>query len=300
MSENNTSPAQHLAVAASLYPDIWKKIDASRNTEAWPDWCFMPVACVATLISPEWRGRRDLHNMAKDAALIAGLAAWRVTQGIYRFDSGLYAALITTSINRLPAEVLTLLPEWGVYVETQHDAGIKGFFAHCEWDHRTRSPELRLLLDRGYELIPMAIPLRDGTLSESVSSVIPVTDKPFADMWAPAVSLLLYICSVAADFGHYTAKRPEPVKTKRGMRLFPPDKPTVVETGKAVGSVLRASQHSDLRSESVPGERRVAPHVRRAHWHGYWSGTPKKLAVRWMHPILVNTTDPCEYVRTVK
>lgn len=32
------------------------------------------------------------------------------------------------------------------------------------------------------------------------------------------------------------------------------------------------------------------PHVRRAHWHGYWVGSKsdKRFVLKWLHPILVN------------
>ncbi|EKA7659286.1 hypothetical protein OL397_004460 [Salmonella enterica] len=238
--------------------------------------------------------------MATDIARLSGLAAWRATQGIYRFDPDLYAALITTPVDRLPAEVLTLLPEWGVYVETPGHDRFTGFFAHCDYDPRSKSPELRLLLDTVDNLIPVAIPVMNGMLSDAIDTATPGFGKQLADMCQPLVSLVLYICSVSADFGHYTAFRPMPKKTKRGLRLFPPDKSTVINTGERIGSVLRASrQISQNSAPAVPTGRTVQPHVRRAHWHGYWSGTPRKLSIRWMHPVLVKVIETEAYIRKV-
>lgn len=37
--------------------------------------------------------------------------------------------------------------------------------------------------------------------------------------------------------------------------------------------------------------RHVSPHVRRAHWHGYWLGkrdNPTDLVIKWIAPVIVN------------
>jgi hypothetical protein len=64
-------------------------------------------------------GRR-LHPENIHRLGIAGaLATWRVTQGIYCFDSDLAEAIADTPRNgELPADLLFHLPEWCVYIET--------------------------------------------------------------------------------------------------------------------------------------------------------------------------------------
>lgn len=239
--------------------------------------------------------------MAGDAARLAGLAAWRATQGIYQFDPDLYAALITTPVDLLPVEILTLLPEWGIYVETPEQPHFEGFFAHCDCDPRNRRPELRLLLNKSDDLFPIAVPLVDGMLSEAIETIAPGFGEQFAGICQPLISLVLYICSVTADFGHYYARPPAPVKTKRGPRIFPPDKPVIINTGSQIGALLRASRAGSHDSGlGISGDRGVAPHIRRAHWHSYWKGKPKRPELRWMHPILVNMEQPEERVRRVK
>lgn len=238
--------------------------------------------------------------MAADVSRLASLAAWRATQGIYQFDPDLYAALITTPVDRLPVEVLTLLPEWGVYIETPGHDRFNGFFASCDYDPRNGSPELRLQLDTEDNLISVAIPITGGFLSDAIDIATPGFGGHMAETCRPLISLVLYICSVSADFGHYSAYRPVPTKTKRGFRMFPPDKPTIIKTGERIGSVLRASrQRQQTSAPDVSVGRTVQPHVRRAHWHGYWSGTPRKFKIRWMHPILVKANEPKSYIRQV-
>ncbi|BDH46414.1 hypothetical protein TUM12370_24580 [Salmonella enterica subsp. enterica serovar Choleraesuis] len=280
----------HLTAAAKIYPGVWQAIDRARENGDWPEWCFAPMAEIFPFAISSWDRRPSPVALSADVARLAGLAAWRVTQGIYRFDPIVYQSMIETPTGRLPAEVLTLLPEWGVYVETQNMPDTVGFFAHCEWDHRSNTPELRLLLDTNTGLQPVAIPLTGGTIADAADHIAPGYGEIVAARCADCVALLLYMCSITADFGHYSASRPSPVRTKRGPRLFPPRAPVIVQTGEQLGKVLRASQEGYSSSDNITGKT-VAPHLRRAHWHGYWSGTPRRFDIRWMHPILVNETE---------
>lgn len=243
----------------------------------------------------------DMLRIAVEGAHVAGLAAWRVTQGIYRFDADLYDSLLNTPIADvdLPSEVLTLLPEWGIYVETPYGCHCRGFFAHCEWDHRTKTTELRLLLDVEDELLAVPVPLIDSSLALSIETIIPGMAGATVEL-EPLISLLLYICSITADFGHYSAVKPVPVKTKRGYRLFPPPKPTIVQTGNLIGSTLRVSREAQEHEVGLPTGKVMPAHVRRAHWHGYWSGKPRRFNVRWMPPILVNCEESHGIIRNVK
>lgn len=288
--DQQPSPVMHLRAATKIYPGIWQAIDMLREKPDWPDWCFIPLSEVFSYAISTWDRKPDPIALASDVARLAGLAAWRVTQGIYRFDADVYQSMVETPVGRLPVEVLTLLPEWGVYVETQHMPGVIGFFAYCEWDRRSSTPELRLLLDSSDGLTPISIPLTGGSLADAVDFIIPGQGKNVAALCSDCVALLLYMCSIAADFGHYSTSFPDPVKTKRGLRIFPPTSPVIVETGGRLGKILRASQGGLSPSDGYTGKS-VAPHLRRAHWHGYWSGNPRRFDIRWMHPILVNATE---------
>jgi hypothetical protein len=58
------------------------------------------------------------------------------------------------------------------------------------------------------------------------------------------VSLVLYLCSENAEIrpgggGDRLPAYPEPKKTKKGSRLFPPDRPTDLEVGYRLGASLR-------------------------------------------------------------
>ncbi len=46
------------------------------------------------------------------------------------------------------------------------------------------------------------------------------------------------------------------------------------------------------------------PHLRKAHWHHYWTGPKsdpdqRKLVVRWIHPVFVGQNETTPVVRRV-
>ena len=174
-----------------------------------------------------------------------------MTKGIYRFDPTTFDALWKTPVTGdIPTEVLFHLPEWCVYIatpdQTWQGSTLNGFFAHLECDMNDRRTELRLVLDvtgpAGDELIGMPIHLGKGGVTEGVEAMLKEAARHFparvqtpegmlerlsSDV-SPLVSLVLYLCSQAAEIkevgaGKRVPTRPKPQKTKKGMRIFAPD-----------------------------------------------------------------------------
>ena len=91
----------------------------SRRKELgnWPDWCFLPLAGTYAIVS---KGKTPA-NQAHHIGILGALAAWRVTQGIYRFDPTTFDAppgeRASHRVTSRP-EVLFHLPEWCVYIPT--------------------------------------------------------------------------------------------------------------------------------------------------------------------------------------
>ncbi|MCR4443263.1 MAG: hypothetical protein NUV48_14105 [Peptococcaceae bacterium] len=125
---------------------------------------------------------------------------------------------------------------------------------------------------------------------------------------APYVSLVLYLCSVSADYAgeppQHPSQRP-PAKKK----LVAANETRVWEVGVRVGAALRAArvapgriapQSSDQEEKSRSSPR---PHYRRAHWHHFWVGPRKgerRLTLKWLHPVLVNVRKETETPATVR
>lgn len=241
---------------------------------------------------------------------LAALGAWRYSQGIYRYDTNVYNELINTiPSGEMPTEVLFRLPEWCVYIETPNrtweGTPLYGFFAHLEYDVGTARPELRFLLDTASGLIGFPLHIGKWTITEAVNRVINESKKQASSHYIDArldsateiisidmyglVSLLLYLCSDEPDIaddrvpGSYP-ERPKPKKTKKGWRMFPAEKPRVWKIGETLGEQLR----SDLSASD--GTRTIMPHLRKAHWHGFWAGPrdgERRFHYKWLPPIFV-------------
>lgn len=321
-------PRDHVAAAAHHYPQAWRqsdefRADRGRGLPDWPAWCYLPLAAAYAIVSADLRVDRLSVQHVGDVARLGALAAWRVTQGIYRFDPALYAAIVDTPVSGdVPHDVLYRLPEWCVYVETPglawNDGQLFGFFAHLEYDVNTGRPELRLLLDADTALVPVPLHLGPWSLAESISRAVDVAHvqaavvggmpagvpKVLREWVEPLVSLLLYLCSQNAEIGDGQSQpaNPEPKRTKSGWRLFPPDRPTTWDVGVRLGSALRAAYHA---AETGQGGTHAGPraHIRRAHWHGYWTGPregERRFDLRWMPPIPVNVNDVADLPATVR
>lgn len=313
-------PVQHLHTASRLYPQAWGQVEdfrASRGLHGiprWPDWCFMPMAGWHAIVSADNGGSMTLAR-ANDIAQLAAIGTWRYSQGVYRFSPEMLQALADSPVNgNLPSEVLYRLPEWCVYVETPGmswwDDVLSGFWAHLEWDVNTQRSELRLLLDGDRLLHPVILHLGPWSIEEACQKAVAEGDKQaakvgvaqpshvqehlassMAESVVPFVSMLLYLCSQEPDIDHDREpgahpRRPEPTKTKKGFRLFPPNKPSLWRVGETFAAELRLANADN---PELSG-RHPSTHLRRGHWHGYWLGPrsgERRFEYRWISPLVV-------------
>lgn len=294
---------QHLESVSRDHPGVWKRyaqiVGNRRQIGDWPSWCFCPVAAALSVVS---KGTNRVHpKQTIDIARVAALAAWRPTQGIYRFDAELLEELMATPVaGNLPAEHLQRLPEWCVYVELNSPENL-GFFAHLEYDLNTQQPELMLLVDGHEGLVPVALPLR-GTLDDALATFLEHASKRLAShaaiakTVAPLVSIVLYLCASDAEMRptrdpKRTHQAHGPKRGRDGELYLPPARrPEVWETGFRLAAALRAAAQAGATSSG----RGPRGHIRRAHWHSYWkgSGDDRELELRWLPPIAVNLELP--------
>ncbi|GAA6732831.1 hypothetical protein YIM73518_25950 [Thermus brockianus] len=123
-----------------------------------------------------------------------------------------------------------------------------------------------------------------------------VSPKPLAQVLQVLLNLALYLCQEAPDLGAFPRKPPE-VRVKKGrVQVHPPEAPLVIPTGWRWGRPLRAFREAKGREGEERGGtgRSVAPHIRRAHWHLYWTGEgarkdPSRATpwIRWVPATLV-------------
>jgi hypothetical protein len=217
----------------------------------------------------------------------------------------------------------TSLPMYGAWVSI--DIKSQGMMAlaitpdldhlYLDYENGVITPEQRLffILPTQHMSLATGGTVEDG-LAESFDHLQPDLDprikqardeiiRENAEWVKPIVNLLLYLCA-GADYAGPAPKNPQPKKTKHGLRLFPPNKPTVWDVGVRMGSALRTAYTAQSASDGGAGVgRQVRPHIRRAHWHGFRSGarlTPegqpipaekRRFDLRWLPPIAVNIED---------
>lgn len=255
----------------------------------------------------------DELSVARIISPINTVAAWRMTQGIYRFDPSLYESLIETTLTGdLPADVLHHLPEWCLYLETpglhalridHGKAPIAGAWVRA--DHEPDgTPSLIFTLD----IIEAQRPeshtiLLDGSLESAVADTLNMwgmhskeVAEGIAKCIRPLINLVLYLVGTEDIRGASgMPSNPSPKRTRRnGMKLFAAEGLRQWDVGVRMGAALRSAYRA---AESGEGGTHAGPrpHVRRAHWHSYWTGKidteDRRLVPRWLPPIPVNLTD---------
>ena len=231
-----------LTAVGRAYPNAWKQVALFRSAKGdadfsdWPDWCFMPISAGYAIVSGGGDRRVPLE-LGSHPAIVTGLATWRMTQGIYRFDNTVLDAVVDTPLEGgLPTDLLRQLPEWCVYVEMSgdlFDTAVHGFWAWLEFDvSRNGRAELRVMLDlarnpddplrpdgpSGFLAVPLALdapdiksawqrlmepaaaPFADVINTDLLGSSNPfVAGNPVGDIVRRALSLLLYICSASGE-----------------------------------------------------------------------------------------------------
>ena len=309
-------PSDHLNNINRKYSKGYGLIDEIRKDRGkdlpnWPKWCFMPMAGFYAVISKATGYDRLPPELISDVGRLSAIATWRYSQGIYRFDPDIFDALWTTKLNgNLPGDVLLRLPEWSVYIETPEKkfegSKIFGFWAHLEHDANDNRRELRLLLDLEETLLPMPIHIGNWPLKTGLEKVMAESRKyipstfdteipqekeisAISENYMPLISLVLYLCSDRPDFGaDKKPLRPKAKKTKKhGWRLFQAPGPTIWHIGDRIGKLIREARESEKTDSSG---RTIKSHIRRAHWHGYWSGPltgKRRFDYQWMPPIPV-------------
>lgn len=150
-------------------PGAWRALDELRQRRAseWPAYVYAPLDVAGVALANAYRAAgkampKHAWELVAPALELAGLAAWRSTQQVFRFDQDLYQALLETPITgAIPGEHFRRLPAWGVYVETPGltaplvgggETAVHGTFAWLDWRADRREDILTLGMDTDLQL----------------------------------------------------------------------------------------------------------------------------------------------------
>jgi hypothetical protein len=312
------------------YPRAWDIHNEFRssctNDANWPEYVFAPRQAARHVVTG---GTPVTKDDAGAITFVGALAAWRPTQGIYRFDDSLLDALWATPVTgNLPGDLLHRLPEWCVYIELGRATAlgfVHGVWARIGFDSDTREEELDLLAEVNDGCVSVRLPLV-GTLEDSLevsrrdalglaggdpvrrleAEIHHANRRTMAE---PILSVVLYLCSANAEMRSTAQidrpRRPKPQRHKSGdLRWHAADEPVIWQTGTRLGAALRRA-HERLTDAAGDGTgATVRPHIRRAHWHAFWVGAlnspERRQDVRWLPPIPVNLEDEVPEVATIR
>lgn len=314
-------PKQVLRDIGRNWPEAWHDVkrmraDRGKNLPDWPDWCYIPIAAGIAI------GGSNFFDKQLSPVAITAAAAWRVSQGVYRFDTDLYDELVHQPLDgNLPCEVLTKLPEWCVYVETVNarfqGKPIIGFWAHLESDANDGRMELRFVLfTADGQNIPFPIHLGDWTLEEGLDRMqseankcsgfnLPMLTDSLREEILPLLQLVLYLCAENMDL---QTQPVHPLKRATASgRIDAPKEPHMWIVGQRIGAAIRTYRNkqtfSDTDKQAGGTHASPRPHMRRAHWHHFWKGpldSEREIILRWLSPIPIAVTDEDELIVNMK
>jgi len=318
-------PDDQLRALMQTYPDLGKDINRAYQEKGkrlpdWPDdvllqhWAWMDIV---HKYYPDYDlyDFDDHQKMITLAMSMQAVGTWRYSRDIYCFESEVYEALLSTELpNTIPLKVFRRLPSWSVYVSYPQQVadGSYGFYANLDYELGTGAWELLLTPDIGKGSISFPLELAEGiSLKDAIYSK--EHEEKLKDIGAPEglaatattyidaavdllktpLSLLLYLCSEAPEIDSerepsISPARVQPKKVKSGIKLFAPSVTRTWDVGKKTGELIRQAKEIG----TVHGHK--SPHIRRAHWHGYWTGSHKGERVfgyQWLAPIIVNAEE---------
>lgn len=309
------------------YPDAVSGIEnirlmKGREIPDWPYWCFLLESCWLILFMGK-RRKPFTREMYQEIQKLQVLGTWRYSKGIYSVHPALLNALTETPVSdSLPVDVFLRLPEWCIYIRTpgmiMAGERLHGFWATINQGVADNEKRLCLLLNRQGGIQTESFPLKSGSVksiqekmfsdgldvSGAGADVIEplkqsgyITDylRRKSDDIGKLLSLLLFICSDEPEIdserepGMYPV-RPKQVKTKKGFRLFPAAGPRYWTVGSNTGEML-VTLFDSAGASSING-RQVRTHLRRGHWHGFWSGKrdgseDRIFSYRWLPPQVI-------------
>lgn len=286
---------------------VYEKMVAKPDYYGWPNTPF-----------------KNIYSEEEQSCILAALCPWNYTQTIYEFDTDFFYQLANT-INKdvIPFEALDRFPNYSIYLkhtgnwiqqysETQEAKCIGMWIACAAGDESRRGfVFINHMVDRdsgNMMLQPFALPLSRGltiqqAIEEAYESMGLKPEDTYEDeddfmshteVVSRFVNVLLYLCANNADITDRTPKvKDRRFKllsgiTKSGkFQLFPCRQQKIFSVGQLMSRKMQ-EYGSAINCSNNP----IRPHVRRAHWHGYWTGPLKSERVfilKWIAPTLVGT-----------
>lgn len=228
-SKKSSVPRSILKHVSLLYPSAWNAIDALRvannKNNAWPKCIFCPSLAI-----------RSLFNGNNDLRIIAGLAAWRLTQSIYVFSPEIIKKLELQ--NETLATPIPKMPEWCMYICTPellwNEEKLNGYFCYLDLGENGEILSTLILVVgdiSANNLVEISITMTQLLELDAFPGPngLPVTGATL-DTVKLLLNMYLYLCRIDITFScGGTPSKPKPKRTKNGWVFFEPSKPKIWE-----------------------------------------------------------------------
>lgn len=241
--------------------------------------------------------------------LLSTIYPWKFTKTVYRLDDSIAESLITSNVDEVPVQQLSKFPEWSIYVDLSNakvksscgTKNVSGFFATLG-EHNSDlnfSIDLVMLLDGDDEFEANSLIFDESTksISDMIINHAVINRDPVTlhTTLKNITSILLYICQPEPDITNDNENvdleklKPDAKKTSKGVKLFEAIKVKRFCVGHKTGEAMRTSLANFHANSS---HKTKSPHVRRAHWHGYWTGSKlageQTFSYKWVAPSIIN------------
>lgn len=329
MKKETYLPLEVLKKITEQYPKAWEQMamfhseNGSPELGSWPEWCYAPMSAALAVASKGY----DLNKLPIDirmgmtsvAQTIFALAPWRLSKEVYVIDEDLKNFLFEQDGELdVPDEILLQLPYPCFYVElpnTYYRADkIHGFFVTLEYDIINSDKELKpVFLTEDGSVFSYSIHIGAKTIDESVDmldkqalentngnkelkrlALRAMQDSAETKIFLKQIlQVILYILAQNAEIAQNSEQS---FITKRGKTIK--DKYSEIrkwDVGIRVGAAIRQQkmrEQSEQPERNQNGHNSPRPHMRRGHWHHFWTGPKtepdeRKLILKWLSPMTV-------------
>lgn len=319
----------NLVITEKYTNNLWRLIDNERyknkiSPQKWPNWVFIPHDLFAKKILKSENLSdalyRAVNKTAVDGDLLGGIVTfksmieifgtWRYTKGIYSFNEELFEELLESTLDSaIPTDVLKRLPEWCIYIKFPYkvklaregvpDDEIDSFFYMNSSKIDSGFKEIVchfMLLNNGQCNGIMSFSLNEN---ESLEECLTRTRDTYYDIddekeefmlgfYSRLLNLILFICSkepeitgeeIPGQFKHKLTHH------KGYPKIYIPPHAREFKVGEKVGKKLKTFK------ELMETRKIIRPHIRRAHWHGYWiknkDNKELEFNYKWLAPAFV-------------
>lgn len=332
MKDEVFAPLDLLKRISASYPNAWQQMETFHNMNGsnglppWPDWCYAPMAAAIAVATSEAKAtyKESFIPVMSAAQAIDALAVWRRSKEVFVLDADMEQLLYEQADDlEINSHILMRLPYPCFYVQTSflqlEKLPVNGFFVHLEYDVNDGHTELRLLFLFGNKTtIGFPIYIDESNIQDSLERTLDAAhrnlppDLPFEgpmllhgndyskleQFLKKSLQLVLYLCAENVE----VRKNPEQDTVMKRSNAGIKDRYAEIrkwDVGIRIGQAVRRYKkvhESIAKDEQAHSLLRLSPrpHMRRGHWHHYWSGPKsgeRKLILKWTAPTFIGAAD---------